>query len=62
VYVFDVAQTEGADPPEFEHNITGDVGEHHDRLTAFLDAQNAGMAYQQEDISSKIVALHQLLL
>ena len=32
VYVFDVAQTEGADLPEFEHNITGDVGEHRDRL------------------------------
>jgi antirestriction protein ArdC len=27
VYVFDVAQTEGADLPEFEHSITGDVGE-----------------------------------
>ncbi len=28
VYVFDVAQTDGADLPEFEHNVTGEVGEH----------------------------------
>src|ERR1700690_2028495 len=28
VYVFDVAQTEGEDLPEFEHNITGEVGVH----------------------------------
>jgi antirestriction protein ArdC len=28
VYVFDVAQTEGEDLPEFEHNITGEVGAH----------------------------------
>lgn len=26
VYVFDVAQNEGADLPELEHNVTGDVG------------------------------------
>ena len=30
VYVFDVAQTEGEDLPEFEHNISGEVGEHRD--------------------------------
>jgi hypothetical protein len=47
VYVFDVAQTEGADLPEFEHNITGDVGEHRDRLTAFLDAQNIALEYSE---------------
>ena len=35
VYVFDVAQTEGEDLPEFEHNISGEVGAHRDRLIAF---------------------------
>jgi antirestriction protein ArdC len=47
VYVFDVAQTEGADLPEFEHNITGDVGEHRDRLIAFLDSQNITLEYSE---------------
>ncbi len=47
VYVFDVAQTEGTDLPEFEHSITGDVGDHHDRLTAFLDAQNIALEYSE---------------
>jgi hypothetical protein len=36
VYVFDVAQTEGEDLPEFEHNISGEVGEQRDRLIGFL--------------------------
>jgi len=44
VYVFDVAQTEGADLPEFEHSITGEVGEHRNRLIAFLDSQNIAPA------------------
>jgi hypothetical protein len=47
VYVFDVAQTEGADLPEFEHDITGDVGEHRDRLIAFLDSQNIALEYNE---------------
>ncbi len=47
VYVFDVAQTEGADLPEFEHNITGEVGEHRDRLIAFLDSQNIALDYNE---------------
>jgi hypothetical protein len=47
VYVFDVAQTEGADLPEFDHSITGEVGEHRDRLTAFLDAQNIALEYSE---------------
>jgi hypothetical protein len=47
VYVFDVAQTEGADLPEFEHNITGEVGEHRDRLIAFLDSQNIALEYTE---------------
>jgi hypothetical protein len=47
VYVFDVAQTEGADLPEFDHSITGEVGEHRDRLTAFLDSQNIALEYSE---------------
>jgi antirestriction protein ArdC len=47
VYVFDVAQTEGADLPEFEHSISGEVGEHRDRLIAFLDAQNIALEYNE---------------
>jgi hypothetical protein len=39
VYVFDVAQTEGADLPEFAHSITGEVGEHRYRLIDFLAQQ-----------------------
>jgi hypothetical protein len=47
VYVFDVAQTEGADLPEFEQNITGEVGAHRDRLIAFLDSQNIALEYNE---------------
>lgn len=47
VYVFDVVQTEGADLPEFEHNISGDVGAHRDRLIAFLAARNIALEYSE---------------
>jgi hypothetical protein len=47
VYVFDVAQTEGADLPEFEHNITGEVGEHRDRLIGFLAQQSIALEYSE---------------
>jgi hypothetical protein len=47
VYVFDVAQTEGADLPEFEHSITGDVGEHRERLIDFLAQQNIALEYTE---------------
>jgi hypothetical protein len=47
VYVFDVAQTEGEDLPKFEHSITGDVGEHRNRLIAFLDSQNIALEYNE---------------
>ena len=47
VYVFDVEQTEGADLPEFEHNISGEVGEHRERLIAFLDSQNIALEYTE---------------
>jgi hypothetical protein len=48
VYVFDVAQTEGEDLPEFEHNITGEVGEHRDRMIAFLAQQNITLEFNEK--------------
>ena len=47
VYVFDVAQTEGADLPEFEHNISGEVGQHRDRLIDFLAHQNIALEFNE---------------
>jgi len=47
VYVFDVAQTEGADLPEFEHNIAGDVREHRDGLIESLGRQNIALDYSE---------------
>jgi hypothetical protein len=47
VYVFDVAQTEGADLPEFEHNISGEVGEQRDRLIDFLGQQNIALEFNE---------------
>ena len=48
VYVFDVAQTEGADLPEFEHTITGEVGEHRGRLIDFLAQQNIALEFNEK--------------
>ena len=48
VYVFDLSQTEGADMPEFEHNITGEVGEHRDRMIAFLAQQNIKLEFNEK--------------
>ena len=48
VYVFDVAQTEGADLPEFEHSVTGEVGEYHDRLIEFLAQQNIALEFNEK--------------
>jgi len=48
VYVFDVAQTEGADLPEFEHSISGEVGEHRDRLIDFLARQNIALEFNEK--------------
>jgi hypothetical protein len=47
VYVFDLSQTEGADLPEFEHNITGEVGGHRDRMIAFLAQQNITLEFNE---------------
>jgi hypothetical protein len=48
VYVFDHSQTEGAELPEFEHSITGEVGEQRERLIAFLDEQNIKLEYNEK--------------
>ncbi len=47
VHVFDVAQTEGEDLPEFEHNISGEVGEQRDRLIDFLAQQNIALEFNE---------------
>jgi hypothetical protein len=47
VYVFDVAQTEGEDLPEFEHNISGEVGEQRDRLIDFLSQHNITLEFNE---------------
>jgi len=49
VYVFDISQTEGADLPELEHAISGEVGGNRERLIAFLTEQNITL-----EISEKI--------
>ena len=48
VYVFDHSQTEGKEMPEFEHSITGEVGEQRERLIAFLDEQNIKLEYNEK--------------
>ncbi|HEX4066726.1 MAG TPA: ArdC-like ssDNA-binding domain-containing protein [Acidobacteriaceae bacterium] len=48
VYVFDVAQTEGADLPEMEHSVSGNAGEHKDRLIEFLAQQNIALEFSEK--------------
>jgi len=47
VYVFDISQTTGEDLPEFEQNISGEVGAHRDRMIAFLAAQNIKLEFNE---------------
>ena len=47
VYVWDYAQTDGADLPEFNHTISGDVGGNHDRLIEFLASQNIALEFNE---------------
>ncbi len=47
VYVFDISQTTGEDLPEFEQNITGEVGAHRDRMIAFLASQNIKLEFNE---------------
>jgi len=48
VYVFDHSQTEGVDLPEFDHNVSGKVGAHRDRLVSFLNAQNIKLEFNEK--------------
>jgi hypothetical protein len=43
-----VAQTEGADLPKFDHRITGEVGEHRERLIDFLAQQNIALEFNEK--------------
>jgi hypothetical protein len=47
VYVFDLSQTEGAELPEFDRTITGEVGAYRDRLIDFLAAQNIALEFNE---------------
>jgi hypothetical protein len=48
VYVFDHAQTEGVDLPEFDHGVSGEVGAHRDRLVSFLNAQGIKLEFNEK--------------
>src|SRR5580658_4957750 len=48
VFVFDYAQTEGADLPELNHRISGDVGSNRDSLVAFLAQQNIRLEFNEK--------------
>ncbi|MBV8629650.1 MAG: DUF1738 domain-containing protein [Silvibacterium sp.] len=48
VYVFDISQTEGAELPEMNHSISGDAGEHRDRLIEFLSLQNIQLEFNEK--------------
>jgi antirestriction protein ArdC len=47
VHVFDVEQTEGADLPEYEFAITGEVDEYRDRLLDFLQQQGIELVFAE---------------
>jgi len=38
-YVFDISQTDGKDLPEFTARVSGNVGEHRERLIDFVSAR-----------------------
>ncbi len=48
VYVFDISQTEGADLPELEHGISGEVGAYRDRMLDFLARQNITLEFNEK--------------
>ena len=48
VYVFDISQTEGAELPEMNHSISGDAGEHRDRLIEFLSLQDIKLEFNEK--------------
>jgi hypothetical protein len=46
-YVFDVSQTEGVDLPELRE-MSGNVGENHDRLVSFIEKQGIALTYTEK--------------
>jgi hypothetical protein len=48
VYVFDYAQTEGAELPELNHKIGGDVGANRERLIAFLAQKDIALEFRAD--------------
>jgi hypothetical protein len=46
-YVFDVSQTEGVDLPELRE-MSGNVGENHARLIAFIEGQGIALTYTEK--------------
>ena len=46
VYVFDVSQTEGKELPELSAQVSGEVGDYRNRLTAFVAEQGITIEYQ----------------
>ena len=56
VYVFDISQTEGADLPELEHGITGEVGGHRDRMLDFLARQNIALEFNEKIAPALVVS------
>jgi hypothetical protein len=48
VYVFDIGQTDGAELPEFDHTITGEIGGQRDKLIAFLATQNIKLEFNEK--------------
>ena len=46
VYVFDLSQTEGKELPELYTSVIGEVGDYHERLTDFIDAQGIALEYR----------------
>ena len=45
-YIFDISQTEGAELPAMRQ-VAGDVGENHDRLIAFIEAQHITLEFNE---------------
>jgi hypothetical protein len=48
VFVWDQSQTDGADLPEFNHSISGEVGANRYRLIDFLSQQNIVLEYNEK--------------
>jgi len=47
VYVFDISQTDGAELPEQEHHVSGEVGGSLDRLIEFVSKQGIELEYNE---------------